>query len=507
MNQIIFKRSITLIGLVYLLFLLLVIVFRYIVLLKFGFAYTDSDQTIMWFGLKEYAEGVFHEPRFYGQSYNSMLEALIVVPLYKFGIPAHKCLPFVTSAMALFPYIIISLFTFFKKSKEMAVVIISIPLLLPVEYSLITTIPRGFVTGIFITSFGCIFLFYPKSKWSFLILSFAGVLGFSVNSNSTLLFLPCIMYLFLENLKNKQFYLYTSIGLILGFSIHFLSNYFYILHPFYDLHKMELFYSFEAIVKGIKKLDIFFNDVTPVFWDKGFLVLFMFLILGFLLLRKKDYVKAFTVIVIPIIIIFTLGISKVHDGTNRIFYSYSRMYLTVPVLLGVSLSFFNVKNSKLLFAYLILPVVFLICQIYSLDSAIKLALSPSNDDKVAIATIDVFNDKCNHLNNICKTYKVELVIIINDPSCDFYNYGCAVSLSDFPKTLRPPYERRTWRLLEDEKKVYKNILIVDITRNPLTNADIVKEIPNESGLFLLENNMRCVGDLLIELPIPCRPYK
>lgn len=507
MNQVFFKKRIAPLGLLYLAFLLLVIVFKCIVLIKFGCAYTDSDQTIMWFGLKEYASGNFHEPRFYGQSYNSMLEAFVAVPLYKLGIPAYKCLPIVTSLMALFPYIIISLFTFFKASKEMAIIIISIPLLLPVEYSLLTTIPRGFVTGIFVTSLGCVSLFYPKSKWGFLMLSFIGVLGFSINSNSTLLFLPCMIYLFLENLKNKEFYVFTFIGLGLGFSIHSLANYFYVLHPYYDLHKMELFYSFEGIIKGIKKLDIFFNDLTPVFWNTGFLFLLIFLILGFLLLKKKEYSKAFAVITIPFFILFTLGISKVHDGTNRIFYSYSRMYLAVPVLLGVSLSFFNVKNIKFFFVYLILPIVFLICQINSLNSAIALALSPSNDDKVALATIDAFSDKCDHILDICKKYKVDLIIIVNDPNCDFYNYGCAAFMSDFPKTLRPPYERRTWRLLEDEKKVYKNILIVDIMRSSLTNAGIVIEIPNERGLFLLKNNTLSVGDLFFQLPIPCRPYR
>lgn len=45
------------------LFLLIVsaiIVFRYQVLSKFGFEFTDSDQAIMWNGLITYSKGEFH---------------------------------------------------------------------------------------------------------------------------------------------------------------------------------------------------------------------------------------------------------------------------------------------------------------------------------------------------------------------------------------------------------------------------------------------------------------
>ena len=196
MNNSPFKKPISIDVFIYLVLLLAVVSFRFLVLLKFGFKYTDSDQTIMWLGLKDYADGIFHEPRFYGQAYSSMLEALIGVPFYKMGMPASKVLPLITSFFALAPFVIISFFTLLKKSIKMALAIISITLLLPVEYALLTTIPRGFVAGIFVASIGCISLFYPKSKWGFFFLSITGVIGFSLNFNAVLLFLPCFIYLF-----------------------------------------------------------------------------------------------------------------------------------------------------------------------------------------------------------------------------------------------------------------------------------------------------------------------
>ena len=461
----------------------------------------------MWLGLKDYADGIFHEPRFYGQAYSSMLEALIGVPFYKMGMPASKVLPLITSFFALAPFVIISFFTLLKKSIKMALAIISITLLLPVEYALLTTIPRGFVAGIFVASIGCISLFYPKSKWGFFFLSITGVIGFSLNFNAVLLFLPCFIYLFLENIKNKIFYWYSLMGLALGFAIHFSVNYFYVLHPFNDVHKIVLHFSFKEMWLSLKKIDPFLNNMTPVFWKTGFLILIVFAIISILFFRKKEYNKAISVLSIPIFMILTLGINKVHDGTLSIFYSYARMYMAIPVLLAVSLSFYNTFTSKWFYLYLVLPIVYLALQINFLNDAIEESLKPSNDDKVAVATVNKFTNDCNHLKDICKANKIDLVVIVYHANCDFYDYGCTAIMSDFPKTIRPSYERRTWRFIEDENKVYKNILIIDIGRNASSNPGVLEMLPNETGMFVLRNNTKRTIDVFNQLPVPYRQYK
>ena len=77
---------------------LLVLLYRYLTLQNFGFVYVDADQTVMWSGLLDYSSNTWHEPRFYGQNYNSMLESLLAVPLYKLGVPAYIALPIITTS-------------------------------------------------------------------------------------------------------------------------------------------------------------------------------------------------------------------------------------------------------------------------------------------------------------------------------------------------------------------------------------------------------------------------
>ena len=58
----------------------LLILDRLLILYYFGFRFTDIDEMIFWLGANDYARGVFHEPFFYGQNYNYMLEACLAVP-------------------------------------------------------------------------------------------------------------------------------------------------------------------------------------------------------------------------------------------------------------------------------------------------------------------------------------------------------------------------------------------------------------------------------------------
>ena len=64
---------------------------------------------------------------------HTMLEAFFAVPFYKLGVPPHIALPIDTSAFTLLPFIGISIYAYYKKNKFIAFVILSIPILLPLD--------------------------------------------------------------------------------------------------------------------------------------------------------------------------------------------------------------------------------------------------------------------------------------------------------------------------------------------------------------------------------------
>lgn len=68
----------------------------------------DQDQALLWQTALDYASGVFREPRFYGQDYNTALEALLSVPLVRCGVPVYFAVPIITAVLFLVPDALLS---------------------------------------------------------------------------------------------------------------------------------------------------------------------------------------------------------------------------------------------------------------------------------------------------------------------------------------------------------------------------------------------------------------
>ena len=479
--------------------LISVVVYRYFVLLKFGFEHTDSDQAIMWQGLQDYSKGVFHEPRFYGQAYNSMLEAFFAIPLYKFGLSPHKALPIITCAMTILPYLGLAVFSFMKKKRLIAYGIITIPLLLPLDYDLITSLSRGFVPGVFLSSLGIMAVLYNLPK-KYIVFAILAVLGFSANPNSVILTIPVTVYLFWENKTNLKFYSNSFIGFFIGGVIHYWVNLFYQNNPSHNIHRYSLQFSFSDMAKGLSNLDSYFNQVTPLLWKNSFLLLLLLLILGVFSIFKKRISIGLFLISILVIIAVSLGINKVHDGYDSIFFSKGRMFLAFPVVISFGLTL--IKKIKFRYQYLLIsiPILFLMFKVSALEEKIVESTAPKSDHVIGIKTVEDLRLKCKEVNLISKKHNVDLIVIVNSYEHDFINYGCSSCENDFPKTLRPSFERRTWRLNEDENVIYKTILILDFKKK----YPELEEIDYKT--FLVEDNKLNTMALLKELDIECRDY-
>jgi hypothetical protein len=130
-----------------------------------------------------------------------------------------------------------------------------------------------------------------------------------------------------------------------------------------------------------------------------------------------------------------------------------------------------------------------------------------------VVTADPWPMICWHfqyLNYFCKKYDIDLVVIANSGYYDFYSYGCPVYFDNFPKTLRPEQERRTWRLEEDRDAVYSNILLIDenqqfATRLPYVSP-YVKRFLNVNGYYILTGNSLKTMELLNKMTIPVRSF-
>ncbi len=458
----------------------------------------------MWLATKNYAQGLFYEPRFYGQDYNSMIEALLSVPLYKLGIPLHIALPITTTLFTLFPVFLLAVLTYRKKSKIAGIILLCLFLTLSFEYDLITSMPRGFVTGIAFSAL--IFLFMDHDNYfSYLSIPLIAILSYYINENSILICTPLVFLLFLKNHKKKKFYVCFTAGLLIGLFVHWLIERFYANNSHYIVHSYKLELSFASLKEGLLHLDMFFDQVSPALWKQGSLILVLFLLMAMLFYKTKKNDHAIISLFIPFMLLAPLLVSKVHDGTDSVFFSYSRMYLAVPIIVLLFVSWIEFKNRKWAYLFTIIAVFFLSIKISNAKAFIEKNMNKNH----VVSTINIkkLYKECAGLFSIATGNNIDLIIIVDHWNYDFYNYACPACIKQFPKTLRPAYERRTWRLVEDENKVYSNVLLIDLKRKLDEESVFISEIKEKKGLYIIKNNKLTTEVLLKKLKISTRPFK
>lgn len=477
---------------------------------KFGFVYSDADQVMMWIGSSDFHNLEFYEPAYYGQNYNTMLEALLAAPFFKYAAP-YYILPIVTSILAILPYFILSIVYYHKQLKVQALFALAMPLLLPLENDFITTMPRGFVTGLFFAANACVFIYYPNNKWRFFLFSFLSLTALALNPNAVLLLLPCGLLLLAENYKNKLFYIHSIIGALLGAIYPFYMSYFYTHHPNYVVHELwHIRFLFDNLMVGLSDLNTFFGNVTPLFWGQYIFLILLFIIIPIIFKIQKQQVWFIISIITVISTMLTFGIGKIYDGDGSIFLPHSRMYLAVPFMFILWFSFMRIKNWKFL-AFIIVGIA---CCSFThrtivMDDVVEHAVIPSVYPRLTVYNVEASMTDCQRIHELDKKYHVERIIVARHWADKYLSYGCPSCNTEIPLTLTPSNDRRTWRLLQEKDKVYKTILLIDESDKIEKEAVAPGKKPVElqslgNHTFLLQNNSLTILELIKRLNIELR---
>jgi hypothetical protein len=491
---------------------LLNMVYRFFVLKQFAFAYTDSDQVVMWCGARDFSLGEFHEPAYYGQNYNSMIEAFFASLFFKWITPRHA-LPIITSFLALLPYFIVAGVCYFKKRNVQAFLVLAIPLLLPPEYDFITSMPRGFITGIFFAVIGSIAVYYPEKKWGSFLFCFFNTIGNSLNPNAVLITLPIGFILFLLNYKKISFYAYAVAGAVIGILPYLYTQHFYEQHPNYIVHgQWELEFSIEYLKQGLLNLNRSFAYVVPGYWYQSMTLFLILLFMVVALFKQKEWIKTGALCLLIFFVGITLGINKIYDGDETVFYHYSRMFLALPLVVALFIAFIKIRKEKLLTAISVIAA----CSFFSfkttvLEDSVSDAVRSSPNDMITTIQVGELVRTCDVISAVCKQQEVNLVLIVELWSDNFIDYGCQACDETFPPTLDPKNDRRTWRLLEEKDKINKTILLLDqgetmrkLVEDASANDLDITSLGNR--MYLLKNNSRTTLDVIKHLKLKTRPF-
>lgn len=493
------------------LFLLPVLLDRVVLLFFFGFRYVDGDALILWNGARDYSLGIFREPFFYGQNYNLMLEALLAAPFIATGLPYRYVLPLITSFLSLFPFVYIG-WQFWKREREMpALIFLLMPLLLPPEYGMITSVSRGFVTGIFFCSFMASAVLDPASKRSAPIFGISAALAILFNLNSVVFIVPVGLFVLFHQQKKSFFLLHAILWPLAAIALIYAGKYFYILNPEYLVHGEWPFeYRLSRLIQAFSELDTLFAWLNPLWWEAGWFSVCLLLIGGLMLLflhRKKESVAILGGLFFTLL---TLGLWKVHDhNPETILLSSTRMFLALPLCLALAWAWLlpGVRPPYLLL-FLFVPLVFAY-KALSAQKTISEHTGDGNYGSLYIIPVKDAEDKCALLENVTKAHEVDLVVLIQDekyPKLSFNAYLCPLIKEELPTVLLNISERRSWIYLEEKDSIRHTVLLygaVQVQDSLPSNAALLSKEP---GMLLLRDNGLTTAQLMQKLGYPLKRH-
>ncbi len=455
----------------------------------------------MWLGAKDYSRGIFHEPRFYGQAYNTFMEALLAVPFMWFKMPVYFAVPLATHIIFLTPFLFTAFYLLKHKLEEKAIFVLLLLLCMPVGYDVMTSIPRGFITGTFFTLFFVINLLRPNNYKFIFINTLFSLIGYLVNPNSLLISVPFLFYLFLHNYRDKKYYLISFAGLFAAIPFELLLNQFYRSHPEHIVYTFDNAFKWSYFEKAISRLDAHFGHIGLFIEGSCAITLILFVFVGtYFFKTNKKWFYSFCLFLF--ILFGSLFFQKISHGGSWPFFSLSRMFIAVPVFYLCSVVLIRYPLKKLVPTFTLITLIFTGIKLFNYQSKIENYGLEKNWVDVNIFSLENAFHQSNSLKSVCKEYNTNMVMIVGWSWRDnTINYGGPALNDDYPKTFKPHFERRRWRTDEELNRVNPDFIIYTRYNNldslcAAKYKDVNIQRVNEWGTFYVYNNKKTTLDFL-----------
>ncbi len=436
----------------------LVLIDRLRVLWQFNFRYTDEDQTVLWYVARDVAAGHIREPCFPGQAYGTPVEAWLAAPLLWVHLPLQIALPLVSSALTVSAFFVWAWLA--RQRPVFAGLILCIPLVVPTEYGVLTSMPRGFAPMLWAATLG--FAGLQSSRRPLLLLGgLFEELAYCFNESGLLLIVPCLAYWLATRRGRLRTVPWAAAGFLLGGLLHWLSRAFYRTHPAYGFHPTaKLQFEWPRVKDGLEHATRYFDAVSPA--GSRYVLVAVVVALLALLVWTRSFVAAAIVIGWTALSVVSLGIPKVHDGEDSVFFSLARSYLTVP--LGLAFVLYMLASPKGdpvsgernggWVALAVGGVAFVI-QMVVMDSHLAQILSVRAWNVTPRPVSEVLKT-CDAVSDAAAKTNTPLMTFDGDRE---FAYACGALHYGELTTLFPSYDRRTW-LLQQEQHMKRDRMLV-----------------------------------------------
>lgn len=480
--------------------LLALIVLNRILIFNSANQYVDSDQPFQWQGTKDYSEGKFYEPRFYGQNYNTFLEALVAVPFYKAGLPVYKAVPLATHLLFLFP-LFFSLIVIFRSGRHrQALAGASLLLCLCISFDIVTSAPRGFVTGLFFTSFFILSFLNPAHMGYLLLNGLLLCVGYSVNPNIALAGGPLMAYAFLHNYKRPIFYAIAALMLLSFVPLYYFFDAFYTEHPTYVVYELINGFSPQYFWQNIQKLDDCFAHIS--FFNEGQSFTVLLAMAAMLLATWFAGPKVFySWLFFLLLFVLAFFAGKTREGTVWPFYSYSRMYIAMPFVFIWFIALLPFRSSFVVLTLLLLALGFEGKRLLVMEEKVHEICRSEHATGVRIFPLKSVLEGMAFYKNFCtRNQSNHLLISTTFWLGPYLAYGGQAVYKDFPDTEETWADRRYWVRHGNANKRFERFVMISINYN--FDKKVGEHDPfhiqrlDDYGTFLITDNQLRNGEFM-----------
>lgn len=290
---------------------------RFQVLLLFGWRYTDEDQAMLAFILKDVQAGAVHAPTFYGQSYGNWIEAAVAALFTPDSVSPTFTLPVATQLLFWLPFAALGFAEWRAGRRLTACVMLWLPCLMPNRVDLLYSLPRAWLPGVSLAMLGATLL-----RTRPLALGAMMVAAFTLNSAAGLLVVPVLTEAVLRQRHQYRFLGHLGLGLALG-GLHPLAlRVFDALHPGWSIHGSPTWaWSIERLIDGISSLGL----------PTGALLVPTVLLIAAALVVGRLGRPAWAALAVGVAAtVLSLGLEKVWDSQPSVFFPHERAYLALP---------------------------------------------------------------------------------------------------------------------------------------------------------------------------------
>lgn len=413
---------------------------RYHVLLLFGWQYTDEDQALLAYIVREVQAGAVKAPTFYGQSYGNWIESAVAALFTPGSVSPLFTLPIATQLLCWLPFGLLGYVEWRAGRGLVASVMLWLPCLMPNRADLLYSMPRAWVPGISLAMIGATLL-----RTRPLALGALMVCAVTLNSAAGVLALPVLIEAVLRERHHVRFLGRLAVGLALG-GLHPLAlRLFDASHPGWAIHPSPSWaWSGARLIEGISTPGLPLGTLLV----PSVLLVVVAVVAG--RLRGSALAAWFAAVVATLV---SFGLEKVWDGRPSVFFPHERAYLALPFvgawLLWLSLSQLRwavpVTRRTMVGGgvALLLIATGLVARETRRPALVAAEMRQSTPSIVNPRKVSDLLRICTVTGDLARQQRRQWVVFREDRAAA---YACAAELYGQADTLYWRYERRQWLL-------------------------------------------------------------